>query len=58
MQRLSYYPDNGPWAVAARLGFLISLVAVSFAALAPAGGSRAFCSPGIWSISQLFMWPR
>ncbi|QUD86762.1 hypothetical protein [Phenylobacterium montanum] len=37
MQRLSYYPDNGPWAVAARLGFLISLVAVSFAALAPAG---------------------
>lgn len=37
MQRLSYYPDSGGWAVAARLGFLVSLVAVSFASLAPAG---------------------
>ena len=37
MQRLSYYPDNGWWAVTARLAFLFSLVAVAFAALAPAG---------------------
>jgi hypothetical protein len=36
VRRLSYYPDNGAWAVAARAGFLVSLVAVSFAALAPA----------------------
>jgi len=37
VQRLGYYPDHGPWAVAARVGFLFSLAAVAFAALAPAG---------------------
>ncbi len=37
MQRLGYYPDNGAWAVVVRVGFLLSLAAVIFAALAPPG---------------------
>ena len=35
--RLTYYPDSGLWAVAARIAFLSAICAVMFASLAPVG---------------------
>ena len=37
MRGVSYYPDSGLWAVAARLAFLLAIAAVMFASLAPVG---------------------